>query len=96
MNTHALRLVPGDDLKLSLIAWLDSNPVSAGIILTTVGSLSQAVLRYAGQKKGQLIQEKMEIISLSGTLSLSGIHLHMSVANNMGKTLGGHLMEGCK
>jgi predicted DNA-binding protein with PD1-like motif len=30
-----------------------------------------------------------------GTLSLHGIHLHISISDKNGKTIGGHLVEGC-
>jgi len=37
----------------------------------------------------------MEIVSLVGTLAAKGgPHLHISVANSQGQTIGGHLMEG--
>jgi hypothetical protein len=38
---------------------------------------------------------KFEIVSLSGTLSSSGHHVHMSIADCDGNVFGGHLMEGC-
>ena len=37
-----------------------------------------------------------EIVSLTGTVSVNGLHLHISISDNTGKTIGGHLMEGCK
>ena len=35
-----------------------------------------------------------EIVSLSGTVSINGDHLHMSISDSTGKTTGGHLLEG--
>ena len=37
----------------------------------------------------------MEILSLSGTLSAEGAHLHLGIANGEGQAFGGHLVEGC-
>ena len=36
-----------------------------------------------------------EIVSLSGTISPNGVHLHLSIADAAGKTVGGHLVHGC-
>jgi uncharacterized protein len=36
-----------------------------------------------------------EIVSLTGTVSVNGSHLHISISDSTGKTIGGHLMEGC-
>ncbi len=37
-----------------------------------------------------------EILNCSGTVFLNGSHLHLSIADSEGKTIGGHLMYGCK
>lgn len=37
-----------------------------------------------------------EIVSLSGTVSVNALHLHISISDNNGKTIGGDPMEGCK
>ncbi|MNH42050.1 hypothetical protein D3C79_1036660 [compost metagenome] len=36
-----------------------------------------------------------EVISLNGTLELTGEHLHLSVSDPQGAMLGGHMMPGC-
>jgi len=36
-----------------------------------------------------------EIVSLSGTLSTNGSHIHISVSDGTGQTVGGHLMGEC-
>jgi hypothetical protein len=35
-----------------------------------------------------------EILSLNGTVSISGLHLHLAVADSEGRTYGGHLLNG--
>lgn len=37
-----------------------------------------------------------EIVSLVGTLSANGSHLHLAVADSTGRTIGGHLLDGCR
>lgn len=93
MQTHALRLTPNTDLKLALIDWARSQQIEAACILTCVGSLSQASLRLAEDDFATLFHGKFEIVSLVGTLSRHGVHLHISIADKQGRTLGGHLMD---
>jgi predicted DNA-binding protein with PD1-like motif len=91
MKIFALRLKPNQDLKESLKNFVTSNNIEAGFILTTVGSLKQATLRFANQNDSKVLQDKFEIVSLVGTLSTHGIHLHISISDKDGKTIGGHL-----
>jgi predicted DNA-binding protein with PD1-like motif len=95
MKIFALRLKPNQDLKESLKNFVISNNIEAGFILTTVGSLKQATLRFANQNDSKVLQDKFEIVSLVGTLSTHGIHLHISISDKDGKTIGGHLEKGC-
>lgn len=37
--------------------------------------------------------ENFEILSLTGTLSQKGLHVHISVADSTGRTFGGHLLD---
>lgn len=97
MNPHVFRLAPGEDLKTSLESYIQEKKINAGIILTTVGSLTHAHLRYANQKQGTELTGPFEIVSLVGTLSANqGSHLHLSLSDSQGKTIGGHLLKGCK
>jgi predicted DNA-binding protein with PD1-like motif len=95
MKIFALRLKPNQDLKDTLKNFVTSNNIEAGFILTTVGSLKQATLRFANQNDSKVLQDKFEIVSLVGTLSTHGIHLHISISDKDGKTIGGHLEKGC-
>ena len=99
MQVHVLRLVPGDDLRVSLeTAFTDlakSHGIEAACIMSAVGSLSRAVLRYADKPAGSDINAPLELLMLSGTLSATGAHLHASVADEHGEVKGGHLMPGC-
>ncbi|HEX6676880.1 MAG TPA: PPC domain-containing DNA-binding protein [Actinomycetes bacterium] len=95
MRTFAVRLLPGQDLEGELLALTEREGIQAGWVLTCVGSLSRAVLRLAGGAEHATREEPFEIVSLVGTLSTGGSHLHLSVADARGGTFGGHLAEGC-
>ena len=95
MQTFALRLKPHADLKQSLQEWVAYQDIQAGCMVSAVGSLEQATLRFAGRSVSRLLKRKFEIVSLVGTLSRQGLHLHISLADAWGRVIGGHLMEGC-
>jgi hypothetical protein len=95
MKTFALRLHPKQDLKEELIKFTKENNIQAGFVLTCVGSLARATLRMADENFVKDFEEKFEIVSLVGTLSQEGVHLHVSLSNKDGTTTGGHLKEGC-
>lgn len=95
MNIFAVRLKPNEDLKQTLSAFVQNHHIQAGFVLTGIGSLKQASLRFANQTENTVLNDKFEILSLSGTLSVHGIHLHVAIADQQGRTLGGHLSDGC-
>jgi predicted DNA-binding protein with PD1-like motif len=95
MKIFAIRLRPDEDLKESLKNFVDRNDIQAGFILTAVGSLKKATLRFANQSFAQAFNQRFEIVSLVGTLSTHGNHLHISLSSKEGNTIGGHLVEGC-
>jgi predicted DNA-binding protein with PD1-like motif len=95
MNVFALRLTPNQDLKQSLKEFATVHDLQAGFILTAIGSLTQATIRFADQKTSEILPGKFEILSLNGTLSIHGIHLHITIADSTGRTIGGHLDNGC-
>lgn len=95
MKTFALRLQPGDDLRPCLKQFAQDHNLQAGCILSAIGSLKQATLRFSNQPEGTIIHSTFEVISLAGTLSIHGVHLHMAIADTQGAVLGGHLMDGC-
>ena len=96
MKYHVIRLTPGEDLFLSLENYLQKKNIEAGCILSVVGSLRYATLRLANQGVPSSFSEKFEIVSLSGTVSIHGSHLHIAISDKNGKTLGGHLLKGCE
>ncbi|MGD1715058.1 PPC domain-containing DNA-binding protein [Dapis sp. BLCC M172] len=95
MKIYPFRLKPNLDLKQSLKDWAIDNQIECGFILTAIGSLKQAAIRFANQEKSNILYDKFEIISLNGTVACSGVHLHILISNGEGKTIGGHLDYGC-
>ena len=93
--THVIRLKPGQDLQQEIESYVKQNQIEAGWIATCVGSLTQTHLRFANQLDGTTLNGHVEIVSLAGTLSLNGSHLHLCVSNSAGQTTGGHLLPGC-
>ncbi len=91
MPTIPLRLVPGDDLKRALEA---ATPPGGGFVLCGIGSLDGAQLRFANDRDTTRLDGPFEILSLAGTLSPGGAHLHMSVADASGRVWGGHVGAG--
>jgi uncharacterized protein len=88
----AIRLKPHQDLKKELIAFAQRNKIKAGYIITCVGSLEQVNFRFANQEQSTMLKGHFEIVSLVGTFSDSSSHIHLSVADEEGKTWGGHLL----
>jgi predicted DNA-binding protein with PD1-like motif len=93
MNCFATRLFPNSDLKKEIVDFFKSKNISSGIVLSSVGSLKQANLRFSNQKVGTVLTGPFEILSLNGTLSIDGVHLHLCISDDKGQTFGGHLLD---
>lgn len=95
MQPFAIRFKPDQDLKQCLQAFVLEHQMQAGYVLSAIGSLKQATIRFADQPTSSVLSEKLEILALNGTLSVHGLHLHITLANQHGQTIGGHLDRGC-
>jgi len=91
---YCFRLTKGMDLKKEIEKYVINNKLS-GIILCSVGCLSNLVIRLADGKSILEKEGMFEIVSITGTLSEEGVHIHISVSDEKGNTIGGHLKEGC-
>ena len=97
MKTVAKRLTDGQDLLLEIQKLLADNDITAGVILSAVGSLKTSKIRVPiidGEVK-YISPQNLEIDNLHGTVSVNGCHLHISVSDITGAVMGGHLKEGC-
>ena len=93
LESLSLRLQPGDDLRAELEAI--GRQSGAACVLSCVGSLHDAMLRFARRDTISRVSGPLEILSLSGTLCADGVHLHLAVADADGRCSGGHLAPGC-
>ena len=94
-RTHVLRLRPGADLVDSIRSYASPKHIRAARVSTIVGSLKSAKIRYADQSGYTALDGKFEIVSAVGMIDPAGGHLHLSVSDGSGKTLGGHVGSGC-
>ncbi len=96
MKTHTFRLKPMDDLFDSIEEFVKQNHIQAGCVLSSVGSLTHATLRLANRSDYNEYEGHFEIVSMTGTVSVNGSHIHMAISDGDGATSGGHLVSGCK
>jgi predicted DNA-binding protein with PD1-like motif len=103
MQTLPIRLNPGQDLRSAIEAAVRGANCRAAFVLSGIGSLSSAGLRFAGAEQPRRLTGDMEILSLSGTVAFNGTgegarsssHLHMALSTASGEVLGGHVAPGC-
>jgi predicted DNA-binding protein with PD1-like motif len=96
MKTYTFRLKPGQDVFDSIEAFVADNKIEAGCLLSSVGSLTYATLRLANRSLCKEFEGHFEIVSMIGTVSTNGSHVHISISDGNGVTIGGHLVSGCK
>ena len=92
---HCFRLHRGDDLYESIQRYADAHHIAAGVVLSAVGCVYRWELRDASGVDVQSGTEDVEIVSLMGTVSEHGSHLHASLARRDLSVFGGHLRPGC-
>ena len=95
MKLHAFRLTYGTDLRQGIEEYCQANNVSAAAIVTVVGCVYRARMRLADGETIREYDDHYEIVSLTGTVSPDGSHLHISLADEEGKVIGGHMCYGC-
>lgn len=89
---YAFRCSPGQDLMGEIQSVVQRLKIEAGWIITCVGSLTDIHLRFANGTTGTKRTGHFEIVSLAGTVGRQGCHLHMSVSNELGEVMGGHVL----
>jgi len=96
MRYHTFRLKPQQDLFDSIEEFVKQNNIEAGCVLSSVGSLTHATLRLANRSYYNDYEGHFEIVSMTGTVSVHGSHIHVAISDGDGVTIGGHLVSGCK
>jgi predicted DNA-binding protein with PD1-like motif len=88
-----------------ILSRIPENTGGSAFVITAVGSLKDVTLRLAnasrtdGDENGgndiKRYMRRFEIVSLTGTFSRNdGCHIHISLADAEGNTIGGHLVDG--
>ncbi|NNG22480.1 PPC domain-containing DNA-binding protein [Telluria aromaticivorans] len=95
MRTLPVRLHPRQDLRGALASILADTGGGAAFVLQGIGSLSVARIRFAGKPEATELRGDLEILTLAGSLSSDGWHLHITVADAQGRVTGGHVAPGC-
>ena len=95
MKIHAFRLTRGMDLKKSIEDYVVEKNIRSGVILSAVGCLYKVNLRCADGVTVKTIDKDYEIVSATGTLSVDGCHIHVSLSDEDLNTIGGHLKNDC-
>ena len=93
MKELAFRLQKGDDLRISIEKSCQN--INTAVVLSAVGCLYQAKFRLAKALDYFEDKKDYEIVSLMGTISNGKAHIHISLADEKGNVVGGHLEEGC-
>jgi predicted DNA-binding protein with PD1-like motif/glutaredoxin len=93
MRAHPLHLDPGSDVRRSIEQLAAQQGVS-GFVVSVVGNLTQAAFQCPGKSQPTLLRGELEIITLQGTFSPQGVHLHLSFSDAECQVWGGHLEPG--
>ena len=93
--THCFRLRQSQDLYEEIEKYVKEHHIAAGVLLSGVGCLTRWEVRDATGVRIQSGEEPVEIVSLMGTVSENGCHLHISLSRKDLSVLGGHLRPGC-
>ena len=93
MQPLPLKLAPGSDLRLSLEELAQRDGIS-GFVLGVVGNLTKASFQCPGQAEPTELEGDLEVITLNGTFSPEGVHLHLSLSDGACQVWGGHLEPG--
>ena len=80
MQPLPLKLAPGSDLRLSLEELAQRDGIS-GFVLGVVGNLTKASFQCPGQAEPTVLEGDLEVITLNGTFSPEGVHLHLSLSD---------------
>lgn len=94
MREHAVRLIKGCDLLEEIERIANDNNYNTLVVLSAVGSVSNIKIRLAKAIEYLELNQDFEIVSLMGTVSCGGAHLHVSFSDEKGNVIGGHLCKG--
>jgi len=93
MHPLAVHLPAGADVRHSL-EQIAQQHNGTGFVLSVVGNMSQACFACPGRQAPSVLTGELEIITLQGTISPEGVHLHLSFSDGECQVWGGHLEHG--
>lgn len=93
MRELAFRLKKGDDLKVCIEDMCKG--INTAVVLSGVGCVYHAHIRLAKAVDYFDADQDYEIVSLTGTISNGSAHIHISLSDDKGNVIGGHLEKGC-
>lgn len=102
-RTFLFSIAKGEDLLQTIQQFCVHHQIPCGFI-QGIGAINEATYSVYDQKAKKYIKfnktEEMEILSLSGNVSLFDdkpmVHAHITLSDKDGKAFGGHLMAGTK
>ena len=102
-RTYLFKINRGKDLLEALTDFCHDNQIKCGTI-SGIGTLENATLGYFDQAKKKydkhVITKPTEIVALLGNISImdnrSNVHAHVTLSDDKGMALGGHLFPGSK
>ena len=80
MRSLPLKLDPGSDLRLTLEEIGRDQGIN-GFVLGVVGNLTRAAFQCPGQAEPTVLEGDLEVITLNGTITPEGVHLHLSLSD---------------
>jgi predicted DNA-binding protein with PD1-like motif len=101
-NLIAIGLGPGEKLLESINDAIRTNNIRDGVVVSGIGTLKRCHMHYVNttsfpaENRFYVVEEALEIGSISGIIADYEAHLHMTVGCRDQRTYAGHLEEGCE
>jgi predicted DNA-binding protein with PD1-like motif len=101
-NLIAIGLGPREKLLESINEAIKTNEIRDGVVISGLGTLKRCHMHYVNatsfpaENRFYVVEEPLEIGSISGIIADYEAHLHMTVGCRDQLTYAGHLEEGCE
>jgi len=93
VEASALRLSPGTDIRDALDTEFERESRNAALVIAGIGSLRVARVRLARAAGPSQLEGDLETLTLARTIAMGGADLHMSVADAVGRVVGGQVAK---
>jgi predicted DNA-binding protein with PD1-like motif len=101
-NLIAISLGPGEKLLESINEAIKTYEIRDGVIISGIGTLKRCHMHYVNttsfpaENRFYVVEEPLEIGSISGIIADYEAHLHMTVGCRDQRSYTGHLEDGCE